>query len=174
MILKLIFCKHTKLIWDLFMQVCPVSHHFPVSHSSWLRQPRVYGDEPKGCVQDGCKDLGRAFPLKGWSCKPMACFLVEDCMELCPNSVTINFLLFLTWIIMERFGLEGTLKIFLFQSSCHGRGFHPLDQVAHSLIQLGLDISARNIWSHSFSLWYPTCQQSDVWLTALKQWGLCV
>lgn len=101
MSLKLIFCKHTKLTWDLFMQVCPVSHHLPVSHSSWLGQPKVYGDEHKGCLQDGCKDLGRAFPLKGWCCKPVACFLVEDCIEVCPDGVTINFLLFLTWIIVE-------------------------------------------------------------------------
>ncbi|KAK4822675.1 hypothetical protein QYF61_019042 [Mycteria americana] len=39
----------------------------------------------------------------------------------------------------EWFGLEGTLKIIWFQAPCHGQGHLPLDQVAQSPIQPGLE-----------------------------------
>jgi len=41
--------------------------------------------------------------------------------------------------ITESFGLEGTLKIILFQAPCHGQGHLPLDQVAQSPMQPGLE-----------------------------------
>jgi len=41
--------------------------------------------------------------------------------------------------ITEWFGLEGTLKIIYFQPPCHGQGHLPLDQVAQSPIQPGLE-----------------------------------
>ncbi|KAK4827484.1 hypothetical protein QYF61_018784 [Mycteria americana] len=40
---------------------------------------------------------------------------------------------------IEWFGLEGTLKIISFQRPCHGQGRLPLDQVAQSPIQPGLE-----------------------------------
>jgi len=40
---------------------------------------------------------------------------------------------------MERFGLEGTLKIIWVQPPCHERGHLPLDQAAQSSIQPGLE-----------------------------------
>ncbi|KAK4827689.1 hypothetical protein QYF61_020823 [Mycteria americana] len=52
--------------------------------------------------------------------------------------------------IIEWFGLEGTLKIIFFQPTCHGPGHLPLDQVAQSPIQPGLECFQR--WGiHSFS-----------------------
>jgi len=41
--------------------------------------------------------------------------------------------------IIEWFGLEGTLKIIWFQPPCHKQGHLPLDQVAQSSIQPGLE-----------------------------------
>ena len=41
--------------------------------------------------------------------------------------------------IIEWFGLEGSLKIIWFQPPCHGQGHLPLDQVAESPIQTGLE-----------------------------------
>ncbi|KAK4811770.1 LOW QUALITY PROTEIN: hypothetical protein QYF61_005338 [Mycteria americana] len=41
--------------------------------------------------------------------------------------------------IIEWFGLEGTLETIQFQTLCHGQGYLPLDQVAQSLIQPGLE-----------------------------------
>jgi len=41
--------------------------------------------------------------------------------------------------IIEWFGFEGTLKIIWFQPPCHEQGHLPLDQVAQSSIQLGLE-----------------------------------
>jgi len=41
--------------------------------------------------------------------------------------------------ITEWFGLEGTLQIIWFQLPCHGQGHLPLDQVARSPIQPGLE-----------------------------------
>ena len=41
--------------------------------------------------------------------------------------------------IIEWFGLEGTLKIIWVQPPCHGQGHPPLDQVAQSPIQPGLE-----------------------------------
>ena len=42
--------------------------------------------------------------------------------------------------IVEWFGLEETLKIIYFQTSCHGQGCHPLCWVAQSPIQAGLEL----------------------------------
>lgn len=41
-------------------------------------------------------------------------------------------------IIIEYFGMEGTVKIISFQLPCHGQGHLPLDQVGQSTIQHGL------------------------------------
>jgi len=41
--------------------------------------------------------------------------------------------------IIEWFGLEGTFKIVLFQPPCYRQGHLPLDQVAQSPIQPGLE-----------------------------------
>jgi len=43
--------------------------------------------------------------------------------------------------IIEWFGLEGTLKIILFQPPCHGQGPLPPDQGAQSPVQTGLETS---------------------------------
>ena len=40
---------------------------------------------------------------------------------------------------MEQFGLEGTLKLIYLQTPCHGQGHLPLDHVAQSPIQPGLE-----------------------------------
>uniref|UniRef100_A0A8C3PLQ6 Uncharacterized protein n=1 Tax=Calidris pygmaea TaxID=425635 RepID=A0A8C3PLQ6_9CHAR len=52
--------------------------------------------------------------------------------------------------IIEWFGLEGTLKIIEFQTPCHGQGHLPLDQVAQSPIQPGLE-HLQGWGSHNFS-----------------------
>jgi len=52
--------------------------------------------------------------------------------------------------IIEWFGLEGTLKTTKFQCPCHGQGHLPLDQVAKSLIQPGLE-HCQGWGIHSFS-----------------------
>jgi len=52
--------------------------------------------------------------------------------------------------IIEQFGLEGTLQIIKFQPPCHGQGHLPLDQVAQSPIQPGLE-HCQGGDSHSFS-----------------------
>jgi len=46
--------------------------------------------------------------------------------------------------------LEGTLKIIWFQTPCHEQGHIPLDQVAQSSIQPGLE-HCQGGGSHSFS-----------------------
>ena len=51
--------------------------------------------------------------------------------------------------IIEWFGLEGTLKIIWFQPPCHGQGHLPLDQVAQSPIQPGLE-HCQGWGSHNF------------------------
>ena len=51
---------------------------------------------------------------------------------------------------MEWFGLEGTLKIIWFQPPCHEQGHLPLDQVAQSSIQPGLE-RCQGGGIHSFS-----------------------
>ena len=52
--------------------------------------------------------------------------------------------------VIERIGLEGTLKITQFQIPCHGQGYLPLDQVAQSPIQP--DLEHFQGWSiHNFS-----------------------
>jgi len=51
---------------------------------------------------------------------------------------------------MERFGLEGTLTLILFQTPCHGQGPLPPDHVAQSSIQPGLE-PCQGGGSHSFS-----------------------
>ena len=43
------------------------------------------------------------------------------------------------WQMIEWFGLEGTFKIMYFQPQCYRQGRLPLDQVAHSPIQPGLE-----------------------------------
>ena len=52
--------------------------------------------------------------------------------------------------IIEWFGLEGTLKITYFQPLCHGQGHLPLDQVAQSPVQPGLE-HFQGGGSHNFS-----------------------
>jgi len=52
--------------------------------------------------------------------------------------------------IIEWFKLEGTLKIIQFQLPCHGQGHLPLEQVAQSPIQPGLE-HCQGGGSHSFS-----------------------
>ena len=52
--------------------------------------------------------------------------------------------------IIEWFGLQGTLKIIWFQPPWHGQGHLPLDQVAQSPNQLGLECFQGG-GSHSFS-----------------------
>jgi len=52
--------------------------------------------------------------------------------------------------IIEWFGLDGTLKIIWFQSPCHEQGHPPLDQVAQSSIQPGLE-QFQGGGIHSFS-----------------------
>ena len=52
--------------------------------------------------------------------------------------------------IIDWFGLEATLKIIQFQSPCHEQGHLPLDQVAQSSIQPGLE-HCQEGGSHSFS-----------------------
>ena len=52
--------------------------------------------------------------------------------------------------IIEGFGLEGTFKIIWFQPPCHEQGHLPLDQVAQSSIQPGLE-HCQGGSSHSFS-----------------------
>ena len=52
--------------------------------------------------------------------------------------------------IIEWFGLEGTLKIIWFQAICHGQGHLPVDQVAQSPIQPGLE-HCQGGGIHSFS-----------------------
>jgi len=47
---------------------------------------------------------------------------------------------------IEWFVLEGTLKIIEFQLPCHGLGHFPLDQVAQSPIQPGLEHFQRHAW----------------------------
>ena len=47
--------------------------------------------------------------------------------------------------------MEGTLKIIAFQPSCHGQGHLPLDQVAQSPIQPGLETPPQGGGIHSFS-----------------------
>jgi len=41
---------------------------------------------------------------------------------------------------LEWFGLEGTLQVIWFQPPCHEQGYLPLDQVAQSSIQPGLEL----------------------------------
>jgi len=43
--------------------------------------------------------------------------------------------------VIEWYGLEGTLKIIWFKPPCHGQGHLPLDEVAQSPIQPGLEHS---------------------------------
>jgi len=52
--------------------------------------------------------------------------------------------------MIEWVGLEGTLKIVLFQPPCHDQGHLPLDQVAQNPIQPGLEHFLGG-GSHSFS-----------------------
>ena len=47
-------------------------------------------------------------------------------------------------------GLEGTLKLIQFQPPCHGQGHLPLDQVAQSPVQPGVE-HCQGGCSHSFS-----------------------
>jgi len=62
--------------------------------------------------------------------------------------------------IIEWFGLEGTLKIISFQPPCHGQGHLPVDQVAQSPVQPGLE-HCQGGGSHSSSAqqgcdsWFP-------------------
>ncbi|PKU41813.1 hypothetical protein llap_7886 [Limosa lapponica baueri] len=60
----------------------------------------------------------------------------------CPLSRDEDKLVFLAnedHRIIEWFGLEGTLKIIKFQDPCREQGHLPLDQVAQSPIQSGLE-----------------------------------
>ena len=52
--------------------------------------------------------------------------------------------------MMECFGLEGTLNIIVFQPSCYGQRHLPLDLVAQSNIQSGLE-HCQGGDSHNFS-----------------------
>jgi len=74
-------------------------------------------------------------------------------LQLCGGVVGVLFVAFgciftflfsclfeaLYYRIVEWFGFEGTLSIISFQSPCHRQGHLPLDQVAQSPIQPGLE-----------------------------------
>jgi len=73
-----------------------------------------------------------------------------------------------TWInhrIIEWFGLEVTLKISWFQPPCHEQGHLPLDQVAQSPIQPGLEhfqggastASLGNLLQCTCTTWWSLC-----------------
>jgi len=71
-------------------------------------------------------------------------------MPLVPTSWRGHQLIFSASGAIEWFGLEGTLKIIWFQPPCHGHRHLPLDQVAQSPIQPGLEHSQGGS-SHRFS-----------------------
>ena len=122
---KPIQCKRVKNLYTLCVKVSLMS----ISHTFHIT--RTYCN----------RNFGRAHVV----------FLRKACRRTHVHTVFhVHMQMWINHRIIERFGLEGTLKIVSFQPPCHEQGHLPPAQGAQSPVQPGLE-HCQGGGSHSFS-----------------------